>query len=217
MSNNSVSFGEKLFTMTEYVGDHVILNFCFLLTSLPLFTLGASFSALYAGCVALKQDKAAVSAYFAAFKKEFKRSTLMFLLVLPIAVIICLNLLSVIAYMNKGYDGYIAPMLLSVFSLHLLFSFLNTALMFNARFEAGSFGKLLANAGRFFLSYPLRNLLGGLLAWLPLFFFLLDPVSFMTLLLFWIFLFFGCVGSFYLWLLRKPLKQLEDSVPQEEV
>ena len=68
--------------------DLVILNILFLLTSLPLFTVGASAAALYTATFRMLRSKEApvVRGYFRAFRENFKQGTALWLLFLFVAV-----------------------------------------------------------------------------------------------------------------------------------
>ena len=64
--------------------DLMILNLLFLLTSIPIFTIGASLTALYSVCFRLGTDRegSTFRDYFAAFKENFRQATSLFLLLL---------------------------------------------------------------------------------------------------------------------------------------
>lgn len=64
--------------------DLMILNLLFLLTSIPIFTIGASLTALYSVCFRLGTDREGSTCrdYFAAFKENFRQATSLFLLLL---------------------------------------------------------------------------------------------------------------------------------------
>ena len=66
--------------MTRF-GDLLLLQFVFLLTSLPVFTAGAGIAALYTVSRKLHTDSLSLvtPAYFAAFKANFRRATLLWL------------------------------------------------------------------------------------------------------------------------------------------
>ena len=62
--------------------DLMILNLLFLLTSIPIFTIGASLTALYSVCFRLGTEGSTFRDYFAAFKENFRQATSLFLLLL---------------------------------------------------------------------------------------------------------------------------------------
>lgn len=77
------------------VADLVILNVLFFICCIPIVTIGASFSALYT--ITLKMAKNEESyifrGFFKAFKENFKQSTIIWLIMLVIGVILGLDLL----------------------------------------------------------------------------------------------------------------------------
>lgn len=75
------------------LADLVILNLLWILFSLPVVTLGASTTALYRAILTLWDDggSSTVGLFWSAFRKEFKKSTLLFLILLPVLALMCLN------------------------------------------------------------------------------------------------------------------------------
>lgn len=63
------------------VTNLMLLNLLWIVTSLPLFTLGASMSAMYhvVFLYVTKQDESLVKPYFRAFKQSFKQATLVWI------------------------------------------------------------------------------------------------------------------------------------------
>lgn len=71
-----------------------MLSFFWLVTSLPIFTIGASTTAAY-DCVfkiIRARDTNVFKDYFRAFKSNFKQATAIFLIMLPIGAVIALDL-----------------------------------------------------------------------------------------------------------------------------
>ena len=62
--------------------DLVLLNFLFLLTCLPIFTIGAAATALYTCCFQISQERGILKSYFRAFRESFRQSTLLWLILL---------------------------------------------------------------------------------------------------------------------------------------
>jgi uncharacterized membrane protein YesL len=72
----------------------VILNILFLCTSIPVFTLGASLTALYDVVFRLdtSREGKTVSAYFRAFRKNFRQSTPVWMVFLILFIASCVNI-----------------------------------------------------------------------------------------------------------------------------
>ena len=66
------------------ITDLILLNILFLITCLPLFTIGAAATALYTMCFRLMREEYSgiVKSYFKAFKDNFKQGTVLWLLLL---------------------------------------------------------------------------------------------------------------------------------------
>ena len=64
--------------------DLILLNLCYLLTCVPLFTIGSASAALYTVCFRFGTDeeKGVIRSYFLAFRENFKRGTGVWLIVL---------------------------------------------------------------------------------------------------------------------------------------
>ena len=69
------------------ITDLVLLNILFLITCLPLFTIGAAVTALYTMCFRLMREeyRGIVRSYFRAFRENFKQGTIIWLLLVLVA------------------------------------------------------------------------------------------------------------------------------------
>ncbi|MBO5665890.1 MAG: YesL family protein [Firmicutes bacterium] len=81
-------YGSKFYRLMTLVTNLMLLNLLWLLTSLPLFTIGASLSAMYHVCIqyVTRQDDSLMKIYFKAFKENFKQATLVWI---PVSLIGC--------------------------------------------------------------------------------------------------------------------------------
>ena len=72
------------------LGDLILLNVLFILTSLPLVTIGASLAALYSVTLkgVRKEDSYIVRSYFAAFKENFGKATILWLLLVAVWLVL---------------------------------------------------------------------------------------------------------------------------------
>lgn len=76
------------------VADLIILNILFLVTCLPVFTIGAALTGLYAVTLKMVRDQegSITKSYFHAFRQNFRQATLLWLAVLALAVIFLLDI-----------------------------------------------------------------------------------------------------------------------------
>ena len=93
------------------IADLMVLNILFCVTSIPLFTVGASWTALYSVTLKMVRDEeGSVSrSYFRSFRQNFRQATLLWLGVLVVLALLVLD----IRVLN-GMAGGTAPGLLRV-------------------------------------------------------------------------------------------------------
>ena len=93
---NLFSYDNPVIQFLTKVANCVYLNILWFIFSIPIFTIGASTTALY--YVSLKmvkdQESGIFSAFFSSFKENFKQSTIIWLIMLVLGIIL-------------GVDGYI--------------------------------------------------------------------------------------------------------------
>lgn len=92
----------KVMNMFSRIVDLIFLNFLFLVTSLPIVTLGASLSALYSVNLKLvRNEESYISRdFFHAFKENFVHSTIAFFIFALGGGVLCANIL--ISYKNPA-------------------------------------------------------------------------------------------------------------------
>ena len=76
----------KFMTVVRRFAALLLLNLVFLLTCLPVFTIGAAVTALYTMCFRLMREEYSglLRSYFSAFKSNFRQATCIWLLLLLI-------------------------------------------------------------------------------------------------------------------------------------
>ena len=124
--------------------DFVVLNICFILTCLPVFTIGAALTALYTVTMAEAEDKGLpfTKTYFHTFTRCFIRSSLLF------AGCICIGaLLLFCLFFWLSFESLLAliPSVLSLAALIALVICLIYLFPLLARYECSS-RQLLFNA-----------------------------------------------------------------------
>ena len=176
--NTESSLFEFLGTFTDFVG----LNLIFLITCIPIITIGPALSALYT--VTLREARGEhgyfISTYLKAFKANIKNGIILFLIYLLAGAVLLFNL--IFWYNSGSTPGNIIFIILAVISVCYVISIFYVFAL-NARYE-NSIKQTIYNA--FFLPFssPLFTLLivaipatALLLAWLT-------PVLRVILLLF---------------------------------
>lgn len=134
------------------IADLMVLNILFCVTSIPLITIGASWTALYSVTLKMVRDEeGSVSrSYFRSFRQNFRQATLLWLGVLVVLALLVLD----IRVLN-GMAGGTAPGLLRVgVEILALLGIMMLQYLFPslARFEA-SLADTLKNACMMALAY----------------------------------------------------------------
>ena len=182
------------------IGDLVILNLLFLLSCIPLFTIGAASAALYTVCFQLGTEKESgiFHTYVHAFRENFKQNTVLFL-------ILALFLLT----------GFFDTLLLSSLAGWLRYGCILTAillvlavLMYSYAFPllsqfSNSTLATLKNALFLSLGYLPRSVVIGTLNIFPLILGLLDLYLFLQAGFLWVFLYFSAAAYLNTRLLKK--------------
>ena len=120
---------DRFFRTCEKFGDLFLLNVFFTLTSIPIVTIGASFTALYT--ITLKmvrnEDVPIKDGYFKAFKQNFKQATQLWLILLGAFIFIRWQLVQVMGSNSTKMDFLVMviglELLLLTFVVPLLFPF----------------------------------------------------------------------------------------------
>ena len=94
----------RFFSIFTRLADLILLNFIFLLSCLPIITIGASCAALYqvAASMADNRESYILRSYLAEWKKNFKQGTLVWVLCV-IMLILCRVNLSILPSMPPGF------------------------------------------------------------------------------------------------------------------
>lgn len=191
--------------------DLAVLNLLFLLTCIPLITIGASITALYSVMLKMVKDEegALVKGYFGAFRENVKKATLCFLPMLVLSVVILWNLYwYVTGYMTEHVLGMEIALLIGLFLICMVGEWM---FVWQARF-VNTVREIWHNALIFTFRYFLRNVLFTAITLLWVYFTVFYPQ-------FWI------VGLFFAFSLpaflksifyREKLQPFEDMIRAQE-
>jgi uncharacterized membrane protein YesL len=85
---NFFNSDNKIFQGLGQVTDLVLVNFLFVVCCIPVFTIGASWTALYTVTIKMvrDEDSGIVKQFFKAFKDNFKQATIIWLLFLVVGI-----------------------------------------------------------------------------------------------------------------------------------
>jgi len=191
------------------VGDIVILNFLFLLFSIPVFTIGAAQAGLYTGFRVIldpDDDSSCTAAFIRGFKSGFSVITPVWLiLTLAVGAIAYFCFMSYVVEKSGGFAStfIVAAVLIIFVILQTLSPMLHSRFSYKRR-------QLLRNTFYFMFANPLRSFLIAILMWMPIILFLLDIYLFAKLAVLILVVWYGIAGLLSVILMRKPFAILEE-------
>ncbi|MBQ4363186.1 MAG: DUF624 domain-containing protein [Oscillospiraceae bacterium] len=88
------NYDNPVFKAISVIGDMLILSLLWVVTSLPVFTIGASTTALYDCAIKILRSRNTLTFkdYFRSFGSNFKQATAIFLIMLPIGALLAADL-----------------------------------------------------------------------------------------------------------------------------
>lgn len=190
----------KFMQILSRIADLILLNILFLLTSLPIITVGAASTALYTVCFQMIEDRESsiVKAYFQAFRENFKQATILWLILALCIASSAVNLL--LFYYTESVLRYICP----IFAILLILAVLTFGYAFPlvSRFSNDT-RSTLKNAIFLSIGHLPRSLFISLLNVFPLALFLLNLYVFFKTGILWIILYFAAAAYVNALLLNK--------------
>lgn len=183
------------------LADLILLNVCFLVCCLPVVTIGAAQTALYAVLFRLGtglEPAGTVRAYFRAFRENFKQSTVLWLI-----VALCGGTAAVNTYVFYLMPGRIRWAFVVFALLGVLVVLLSGyAFPLASQFSNGPFSTL-KNALVLSLGYLPRSVIIAALNVLPWVLLLTNVMTFFYAGLIWVGLYFAAAAYFNTMLLRR--------------
>lgn len=210
--SNILSPNSKFYSVLNWFADLLILNLLFLLTSIPLVTVGASLTALYTVVfrIGTPEEGSVVRAYFEAFKSNFKNSTVIWLILLAVFVICGVDLL--VAANSEGLLRSIrfvfwAAILLGMMAMCYAFPL-------TSRFENRPL-RTLKNALLLSIAYFPRSLLMLLVNLLPVIVLMVSLEIFVITVWFFVILYFAFAALINCKILRSLFDTLAENAAKE--
>lgn len=198
------AYDSKPMQILAFLGDLMILNFLFLICSIPIFTIGAAQAGMFTGLRILtdpEDDSSAAKAFLRGFKTGFGKVTAAWLIVTVVLI--------VVSYAAVGSIAYGAPTWIAVVAVCTVALFQSLLAPFHSRFDC-TVWQLIRNTWFLVIAHPLRSILTAALIWLPVIVFLLNAYWFMTLTPLWITVYYSAACLFSYTCLKKPFKTLVD-------
>ena len=166
------SLDSKFMQIINRITDLLILNLLFVVTSIPVVTIGASMTAMYTVCFRFDEDweEGVFKTYFRAFRSNFRQATVIWL-ILALILFLCVGDFLICLPQTNGlrYLAVVAAILgfLALLTFSLVFPLLS-------RFD-NTVKNTLKNAVLLSMAYAPHAILLGLLNAVPVGLFLVSP------------------------------------------
>lgn len=190
------------------IGDMIIANFLFLVCCFPVFTIGASITALSKVMqdIVREVDSSTVKTFFRAFKENFKQATIAWLVVLLFLVAMVCNFLLISFYFSGTAMSVLNWILFAVICMMCAIASYLFPLI--ARYQ-NTLKEHVMNAGILAIIKLPRTLAMVLLNMLPFLIMYFSMNTFVKTLAFWLSLGFSVINCICSWLLLPVFKEME--------
>lgn len=203
----------KFMIAMSRLADLILLNFLFLITCIPLFTVGAASTALYtvAFRIGTVRETGVIKPYFRAFRDNFRQATILWLLlvlgggcaVFDITLFYGMN--SLLRYL---FIPFAILLILILFAVSVAFPLLS---QFNNSTKQTVLNALFLSVG-----YLPRTLLVTAMNLFPFAVFACNMLLFFQTSFMWVFLYFSVSAYFGALLLKGAFKPFMEAENQEE-
>ena len=100
--------------------DLIFLNIVFIISSIPIITIGASFCGLYRGCIALqKGESKVIHKMLITFRSNFKQATLIWLIQLGVVALLAAGYRIIVGMLHSSTIALVL-LVLEYFILNLI-------------------------------------------------------------------------------------------------
>ena len=186
-----LSYDGLLARCIRYVWRLFLLNICYVICCLPVFTIGAANAALYAAFLNESNDSGTVVPFFLNFKSNFKQATKLWLI---LAVPFVLLIADWFLIITLEFAGEILVTIGSAIFTVIYCSVFSFVFPLQAHYE-NTLGKTLHNSLVLGIGMVLYGVFFSTLALLPVILFFVDLNLFLHFLSFWIFLGFSFTAN----------------------
>ena len=203
--NGLFSIDSKFYQVISRISDLVVLNVLYLISCIPIVTIGAASTALYTVCFRFgtEREKGLWTSYWRAFRDDFKKSTELWLLAM---IGIAASSVAVAWYVRGGILHYMSfPMGVAAVVIFLI---AGMAFPLNSQFENTVSGTM-KNALLLCLCQLPKAIVVCLLHFLPAIVFLFRTDLFIRLWFLWVFLYDAGIAGITVKLFKKTYQKIE--------
>ena len=204
---NIFSLNSPIMQGLAKLADLMILNFLYVITCIPIITIGAANAALYDVCHRLSTDDALIwRNYWQAFRSNFKKSTILWVILLLIGAL--LYGIAIFYWSWNLPNKDLCLILLGIVAMFVVFVY-SWSFILQARFE-NTVKNTLSNALLVSVSYFPRTVAMAILNAVPVYVMAFHPGIFVNTIFIFIIIWYGLSAYLITKLLRKTLKRLSE-------
>lgn len=193
--------------------DRIILNILYVITCMPVVTIGASTAALYNVSGRIDRDEGHVwRDYWKAFRSNFKQATVLWIVLLMSGMVIGFGMLF---YLRSNQSGSMIGILIVALLFFLWAATSAWVFPLQSRFE-NSVQNTLKNSLIFGLLYFPRSIVVAVINLFPLVVFLFFPTVFLYLTFIWLMAWFSVAASINLSIFKNQFTDLEKMSTSED-
>ncbi len=164
------------------IGNFILLNLCYIVTCIPIVTIGAATTALYAVFTNKENDDWWIIKFFRAFRRDFRQGTVYGLLVLLGAFLILMSFYCLSTYEVFG-ESVVYILLYVVCAIVLAVAAYGFALI--SRYS-NTTGRVVKNAFLLAIQTMPFSVIIAVISAAPLLLLMIDGEAFLFSLLFWL-------------------------------
>jgi uncharacterized membrane protein YesL len=200
-----LSYDGLLARIVRYIWNLFVLNICFILCCLPVITIGAAISAMYAVFLNDFRESGVLRKFFGAFAENFKQATVIWLIFMALAAVLAANCYYLLTY-SLGGNGLLLAVAAVVSVLYL--SVVSFAFALQAKYENSSLqtmkNALILSIGKFF-----SGVLMSFVNLFPVIMFVVDLDVFVNVVAIWIPLGFALQIQINALIVRRVFRKLQ--------
>lgn len=204
-----LSYDGLLARIVRYIWNLFVLNICFILCCLPVITIGAAISAMYAVFLNDFRESGVLRKFFGAFAENFKQATVIWLIFMALAAVLAANWYYLLTY-SVGGNGLLLAVAAVVSVLYL--SVVSFAFALQAKFENSPLqtmkNALILSIGKLF-----SGVLMSFVNLFPVIMFVVDLDVFVNVVAIWIPLGFALQIQINALIVRRVFRKLQ---PEEK-
>lgn len=200
-----LSYDGLLARIVRYIWNLFVLNLCFILCCLPVITIGAAISAMYAVFLNDFRESGVLRKFFGAFAENFKQATVIWLIFMALAAVLAANWYYLLTY-SLGGNGLLLAVAAVVSVLYL--SVVSFAFALQAKYENSPLqtmkNALILSIGKLF-----SGVLMSFVNLFPVIMFVVDLDVFVNVVAIWIPLGFALQIQINALIVRRVFRKLQ--------